>query len=402
MKKIICLSLCCAFIMSVFSSCKNNEKVNTNQIRIWHDKEDSVAEIIQEKLNALSPDVEVILEKKSNLTEALKMVGNDKNSAPDMYIFAHDKIGVYAEMDILAPITDFIPKEYLTENYIPMTIEAATYKDNIYQLPIYFETLVFMYNKKYMKSDEVPKTTDELLEYMKNNTNGGHYGFVEQHSMAYYSAGWIHAFGGEIIDKNGTPKLDTKEVIDALTYHKQFVEYMPGESEYATINTLFNAGKAHSTISGPWLVPTARNSGIDVGIAPMPVVDSTGKSLAPFSGVQGIHVLKNAAEDKPEAVKKVLNALLDIDIGIDLAKASGCAPARLDCYETDEIKNDNLVMSMRKTAENAVPMPNIPEMDVMWTVTDNLLVSVNMSNDDVAESAKKQQEKALALINNMK
>lgn len=25
---------------------------------------------------------------------------------------------------------------------------------------------------------------------------GGHYGFVEQHSTAYYSAGWIHAFDG--------------------------------------------------------------------------------------------------------------------------------------------------------------------------------------------------------------
>lgn len=55
------------------------------------------------------------------------MVGNDPNSAPDMYFFAHDKIGVYAEMGILAPITDFVDKSTL-DQYIPMTIEAATYK----------------------------------------------------------------------------------------------------------------------------------------------------------------------------------------------------------------------------------------------------------------------------------
>ena len=52
--------------------------------------------------------------------------------------------------------------------------------------------------------------------------------------------------------------------------------------------------------------------------------------------------------------------------------------------------------------ENAVPMPNLPEMDVMWTVTGTLLTDVNMSGKDVAESADRAQEEALQLIKNMK
>ena len=70
------------------------------------------------------------------------------------FFFAHDKIGVYAEMGILSPVTDFIPMEEL-EPYMDMTIKAATYQDVVYQLPVYYETLLFMYNKRYMKEEEV-------------------------------------------------------------------------------------------------------------------------------------------------------------------------------------------------------------------------------------------------------
>ena len=44
-----------------------------SKITIWHDKEDAVIEVLQEKVNASGIDVEVVFEKKSDLTEALKM-----------------------------------------------------------------------------------------------------------------------------------------------------------------------------------------------------------------------------------------------------------------------------------------------------------------------------------------
>ena len=74
---------------------------------------------------------------------------------------------------------------------------------------------------------------------MQDNTAGGHYGFVEQHSTPYYAAGWINGFNGTILSADGTPGLDSKETIAALEYHKKFVDLMPGETEYATVNTLF-------------------------------------------------------------------------------------------------------------------------------------------------------------------
>ena len=398
------LAMAASLTLGMLTGCGTQpaaEESGEMTITIWHDKEEAVTRVLENALSELEPEIHVVLEKKSDLTEALKMVGNDPKAAPDMYLFAHDKIGVYAEMGILAPITDIIPEEELAA-YMGNTIEAATYKGTVYQLPIYYETLLFMYNRLYMSDEEVPATTEELYAYMQENTKGGHYGFVEQHSTPYYAAGWINGFGGYLLNDQGEPGLNSPETEEALTYHKKFAELMPGETEYATVNTLFKEGMAHATIAGPWLIPTVRESGMDVGIAPMPVIDETGTPISPYMGVQGIQVLKNAAEKKSEAVEKVLRALMSDELLIDLAKASGCAPARESCYEQESITGDEVVMAMKETAENAVPMPNLPEMDVMWTVTGTLLTDVNMSGKDVAESADRAQEEALQLIENMK
>lgn len=385
----------------VLGGCGSKEESGPVTITIWHDKEEEVAQVLQTALDSLGPDIEVRLEKKDGLTDALKLVGNDPSAAPDLYFFAHDKIGVYAEMGILTPITDFLTSEQL-ENYMEITKEGATYQGTMYQLPIYYETILFMYNKNLMSESQVPETTEELYAYMEEHTVNGHYGFVEQHSTAYYSVPWIHGFGGTLVSEEGQPELNSQEVKRALEYHKKFLDYMPGESEYSTVNTLFLEQMADSTIGGPWLVPTAREAGIDLGFAPMPAVDETGLRLAPYSGVQGLHVLKLAAETKKEAITKVLETVSNPQISIDMAKVSGCAPARMDCYENELILQDEMIMTMKETAETAIPMPNIPEMDVMFVVTGNLLVDVNMKGTEIEEAAETHQKKAETLIEAMK
>ena len=86
-----------------------------------------------------------------------------------MYLYAHDSLGMLAEMGILAPVTDFISADDEAD-LLPMTVEAGTYKDTQYVLPLYYESLLFIYNKDLWKG-AIPKTTDDLLSYMKENTD---------------------------------------------------------------------------------------------------------------------------------------------------------------------------------------------------------------------------------------
>ena len=400
MKRLITLILCLLMLLSLTACGGSTDSADTNKLVIWHDKEEAVIAALSDYLAQAAPDLDVQFEKKTSLTDSLKLVGNDPSAAPDLFLFAHDKVGVFAEMGILAPVAPLLEDGTL-DAFLPMTIDAATYKGTLYQLPLYFETLLFMYNRRYMRDEEVPATTEALYSYMENNTGRGRYGFVEQHSTAYYCAAWIHGFGGSIIDSSAVPFPDEQAVQEALAYHLKFVKLMPGETEYNTVNTLFLEGKADATIGGPWMVPSAREAGIDLGIAPMPTVDETGLALAPYSGVQGLHVLKAAAEKKTDAVKALLRALAKPEIGTSLALASGCAPANGECYEDARVAEDPLVQAMRQTAEIAVPMPNIPEMDVMWTVVSNLLTDVNLSGKDIASSFQAAKAQAESLIAGM-
>ena len=108
MKRVSKLLLSFAVISTILPLTSCNKYVKEGPLVIWHDKEDSVISIIEETLHEKLPNQEFEFIRKENLTENLKLVGQDARSAPDMYIFAHDKIGLFDTIGILEPIENII------------------------------------------------------------------------------------------------------------------------------------------------------------------------------------------------------------------------------------------------------------------------------------------------------
>lgn len=373
------------------------------ELKIWHDGNEAIMEVIAAKVNDTLKDdgITVTFEKKAGLTDQLKLYGNDAANGPDMYFYAQDTIGIFTEMGILAPITDIISSDKMAD-LLPMTIEAGTYKGTQYQLPVYFETLLFMYNKDLWKGD-VPSTTDELYNYMVANTDtkAGTYAVVNQHSTAYNVAPFINGFGGYIINSDGEPGLNEQATKDAVTYNQKFAQ-LQADGDYNTVTTLFNEKKAAAIIGGPWLISGINAAGINLGfksLAEFKLPDGNG--LAPYSGVQGIGVMKYAVESKKEAMAKVLEVLAGADVGVELAEQSNCAPANIKAYEDPEVDANEMIVAIKDTAETAKPMPNIPQMGVMWGPAESFLAAVNKSGENVDTSADKYQEEALTAIADM-
>lgn len=379
---------------------ENTEPVS---ITVWHDGNDAIMQTIQDYVNdKLKEDkITVTFEKKTGLTDQLKLFGNEAKYGPDMYFYAHDSLGMFAEMGILAPITDVIDSSTMND-LLPMTVEACTYKDTQYMLPVYFETLLFMYNKDLWEGD-VPTTTDALYDYMvaHTDTKAGTYAVVNQHSTAYNVAPYINAFGGYIIDKDAKPGLNEQATKDAITYNKKFAD-LEADGDYNTVTTLFNEAKAAAIIGGPWLVSGINEAGINLGIKSLASFTlPNGNALAPYSGVQGIGVLKQSVDSKKEAIAKVLTVIAEKDLGIELAKTANCAPANNKSYDDADVAANEMVVAMKDTADTAVPMPNIPEMSVMWGPAESLLAAVNKSGEDVNTAADTYQKDALTAINDM-
>jgi maltose-binding protein MalE len=433
MKRIICFVLSGLLIMGALTACGKNTNATKDtpktepevtqgasdtdadtdtdtevtaepvELKIWHDGNDAIMEVIAAKVNDTLKDegVSVVFEKKTGLTDQMKLYGTDAANGPDLYFYAHDSLGMFAEMGILAPITDVISTDKMAD-LLPMTIEAGTYKDVQYLLPVYFETLLFLYNKD-MWTGDIPTTTEDLYNYMVANTdtNAGTYAVVNQHSTAYNVAPFINGFGGYIINSDANPGLNEQATKDAISYNQKFAQ-LQADGDYGTVTTLFNDKKAAAIIGGPWLISDINKAGINLGIKSLAEFKlPNGNGLAPYSGVQGIGVLKYAAESKKDAIAKVLEVLAGAEVGIDLAKQSNCAPANVKSYDDADVAANEMIVAMKTTAETAKPMPNVPQMGVMWGPAESLLAAVNKSGENVDTAADKYQDEALTAIGDM-
>ncbi len=409
MRKMV-LFLCIVMAVSIFTGCsrssqsvaakqKNKEALNT--IRIWHDGDKALIQLMENYLNeALIDDgITVKFEQKSGLTDQIKLYGNDEVNGPDMYMYAHDSLGMFVEMGALAPLTDVIDKNVYAD-MLPMTLKAGSYKNDQYLMPVYFETLLFIYNKDLWEG-EVPSATEDLYSYMKSHTDAaaGTYALVNQHSTAYNVAPIINGFGGFILNEQAEPGLNNRKTKEAIEYNKKFAQ-LEADGDYNTVNALFKDGKAAAIIGGPWLISGVKEAKINYGIKSLCDFKlPNGNTLIPYSGVQGIGVMKHAARSKKDAVEKVLNEIANPQLGIDLAQNSGCAPSNQKSYNTESVANDEMIAAMRRTADIAQPMPNIPQMSVMWGPAESLLAAVNKSGkelDAAADDYQKEAETAIA------
>ncbi len=371
-------------------------------ITVWHDGDEGIMQTIAGQINAQLADdqITVVFEKKTDMPNQLKLYGSDASNAPDMYFYAHDVLGSFVAMDIVAPLSDVVDTSILA-NHLPMTVEAGQIGGTQYLLPVYFETLVFLYNKTLWEGD-IPGTTEELYDYMVAHTDtaAGTYAVVNQHSNAYNVSPFINGFGGYIIDENAKPGLTDSGTIEAATYNQKFGA-LQADGDYNTVTTLFNEGKAAAIIGGPWLVSGIEAAGIDYGIASLSDIKlPNGSGLAPFSGIQGAGVLKVALAKK-DALAKVLTAMASPEVGVDLANKSGCAPANNKSYDDPQVTANEMIAVIQKTASTAQPMPNIPEMGVMWGPVETMLTAINKNGADPAQAAADAQAAAEQAIADM-
>lgn len=372
-------------------------------VTVWHDGDEAIMQTIADQVNAQLADdgICVAFEKKTDMPNQLRLYGSDPVNAPDMFFYAHDVLGSFVAMDILAPLTDVADDDIWADD-LPLTVQAGQIGGVQYLLPVYFETLVFLYNRDLWEGD-IPNTTEELYDYMVEHTDtaAGTYAVVNQHTNAYNVSPFINGFGGFIINEDAVPGFDDPRTIEAAEYNKKFA-LLEADGDYNTVTTLFNEGKAAAIIGGPWLVSGIEEAGIDYGVAALSdIALPNGNGMAPFSGIQGVGVLKTALAEKKDAVAKVLAAMASPEVGIDLANKSGCAPANSKAYEDEQVAANEIIATIQKTASTALPMPNIPEMSAMWSPAESMLTAINKNGVDPAKAAADAQEAAEQAIADM-
>ena len=357
----------------------------TTKLTVWsHLKTNEIDNVIRPIAEEWGKEnnVEVtVIEDKAEMQDAITACKSSKG--PDVYFGTpNDNLGTMKEAGVLAEVKSGVinKSDYTADN----VIEAVTIDGKQWALPIAQETTCLFYNKS--KVTEVPKTMEEVVEMGK--TKGFQY---EAHNL-YLSYGFIAANGGYIFKNNGGT-LDSndiglgndgakkgytliKSMIDAKLFNADITD------DVAKAN--FTNGTNAFYISGPWSLADCEKSGIDFGIATLPSVGSG--QTKPFMGVQTAFVNANSKnQDKSWELLKYLSEKTPAKLITEGSRL----PVLKSAQSSDEFKANKYFATLAKQAEVATPMPNIKQVQTIWTPGKNNLVALLSGTQGVDDTASK-------------
>jgi len=289
-----------------------------------------------------------------------------RGKGPDVFIFAQDRLGGWIEAGNTIEPIDFYLDEPTKARFIPTTMEAMTYRGTVYGLPLNYKELTLIYNKKLVTSP--PKTDVELLALAKKLTDkgAGRFGFAYSYADYYFHAALQNAFGGRVFDA-GQPVLNNPENVKAALFLQKWIKdgYLPAEPSSALITSLFNEGKAAIVFSGPWFLGEIAK-GVDYGLALLPTLtEAGGKPMRPWMTVEGAYVA--APSKQKDLAYDFVKFITDVKSATTMAVEGRQTPANKKVYDDPKVAKDPVLAAFRAQVDVAIPMPNVPEMTMVWS-----------------------------------
>lgn len=315
-----------------------------------------------------------------------------RGKGPDVFIFAQDRLGGWIAAGNTVEPLDFFLDPATKGRYLKATLDAMTYQGTTYGLPLNFKVITLIYNKKLLPTP--PKTTAELETVAKRLTNvpAGKFGLAYWYSDFYYHAALMNGFGGGVF-LGRKPVVSSAQNVASLNYLMKWIDqgFLPAEPSTALITSLFNQGKAAMVFSGPWFLGEI-DKGIDYGLAPLPTISEAGnKPMRPWITVEGVYVA--APSKNKDAAYELAKYLTDVPAGKVMALEGRQTPANKGVYADPAVANDPILKAFRQQVDVAVPMPNLPEMSMVWSpVTTAMNVIVKKAATPKAAMDQAQKE----------
>ena len=227
------------------------------ELSIWFDPErgHALEPIIQKFEN--DSGIKVKLDSPENRTDDFAMAVQVAKG-PDIVIWAHDKVGEWADAGIIAPIE---VSQELRNRFLPKAWEAVAHGGSIWGYPIALETVSLIYNKTLLEGPP-PAQLSELVDLnakiKKKHPEAT--AILWDYNSPYYSWGILASAGGYVFGEKGKD-YDPQDVgvaasgaIDGLSEITSLIQagVLPKSVTYSAVEELMARGKLAMMISGPW------------------------------------------------------------------------------------------------------------------------------------------------------
>jgi arabinogalactan oligomer/maltooligosaccharide transport system substrate-binding protein len=325
-----------------------------------------------------------------------------RGKGPDVFIFAQDRLGGWVEGGSTVEPISFFLDDKTRNQFLPSMLEAMTYRNTVYGLPLNYKSITLIYNRKLVKAP--PRTSGELVRLARSLTDAavGRFGLAYAYNDYYYHAALQNAFGGRAFDPGPKPVLNAPQNIAAMKLLLKWIRQdaiLPAEPSTALITSLFNDGKAAMVFSGPWFLGEIA-PGVDFGLAPLPTIDEAGgKPMRPWLTIEGVYVAMSSRHK--EAAYDLARYLVSEEAGLVLAVEGRQLHTNKAVYAHKAVADDPVLAAFRKQLDTATPMPNFAEMTVMWspaTTAMNTIVRGAATPAVALEKAQRTVEKDVAAL----
>ncbi len=258
--------------------------------------------------------------------------------------------------------------------FFPGPIQADTYEGRLFAVPWYIDAGLLYYRRDLLKkyNRPVPKTWKELVRTAREITGKekGLYGFIWQgkqyEGLVCNVLEYFWGNGGDVLS-NGTPVIDSRENIEALTFMKDLIVTYKITPPLVTTaieeptRHLFGSGKALFMRNWPyaWNIFNRPGSAVkgSVGVAVLPAFAGH-KSASTLGGWQlGVNRYSQHAEE----AEKLVRFLTSTAAQKTLALTVGYKPTRKALYkDPDLLREQPFVGSLYGIFMNARPRPATP------------------------------------------
>ncbi len=353
-----------------FAACSKGVEVPTDEltIQLWTQEGESDNALqyvtsLTEAFTALYPNItfEVVQKDTETLREDFQ-TASLAGAAPDLLWTVSDHAGPFTTAGIIQPVDEFFDMDM----YVPSVVMNG----QTWGVPISSGNhLMLYYNKALLP--EPPADTDELIAKAQELTSGDQYGIVYNMTEPFWLAPWLGGFGGSVFAEDGvTPTLNTQEMIDTLQfmYDLKFTYgVIPDSVDYDTADTLFKEGKAAMLINGDWSLGGYQELlGDDFGVAPIPMVNATGKYPAPYTSGKYFMFPKDLSGAKLNAVINFVEFATNEENQLDQLNTLKRLPGLKAVLDNDAIASDPILAGSAMQMSYGVPMPSVVEMRCIW------------------------------------
>ena len=308
--------------------------------------------------------LKVTIETPEKITDSFPIAAQ-MDKGPDIVIWAHDKVGEWADAGLIAPVQ--ISEEFKNK-FFPKAWQAVLHSEWAWGYPIALETVTLIYNRKLLDGPPPTQLSDLVsLDEKIKKEHAGVTTILWDYKSTYYSWGILASAGAYVFANNG-PDYDLKKVgvgnpgaIKGLSEIVALVQagVLPKSISYSAVEELMGQGKLAMMISGPWAWSNLIKNGIDFAVAPIPGVDkNVGR---PFVGVTVAYL--NRSSPNQDLIQEFLERYALTEEALTAmyhAKPTG-VPALISMYE--KLAKDNpLLRQLNASVEYGQVMPNIPQM----------------------------------------